>query len=285
MALIRATFLVPQVLGLDHYFGCNLHYAKLRTNSHWRNDVIPPEILYIPRLGWGESAARGTILLLSRPPTYTSYFCLVSRNYLTSGWFSWCKLFLLANSYIFWTCSNPGLASLSCTVKIKHPRHNPRSDFCLSRISDPGFNNRNKRGEKICCSTFFAATNITNSEIILFRKIVTGYRIFFCLHILTKKLTFFRPLPLPLPAPTRDFLNQLIIIRFLKGRQSASNFRIINPRSRPYLEVDICSDTIGIWKIFFLQFIDSGFCLQLKKTLKGRWKREKWGVGKKSNGR
>jgi hypothetical protein len=42
---------------------------------------------------------------------------------LTSGWFSGCKLFLFVHSYIFLTCSNPGLASLSCIVKIKHPRH------------------------------------------------------------------------------------------------------------------------------------------------------------------
>ncbi len=54
---------------------------------------------------------------------YISYFPFVSRKYLTIGIFSWCKLFLIDHSYIFLTCSNPGLASLSCTVKIKLLRH------------------------------------------------------------------------------------------------------------------------------------------------------------------
>ncbi len=71
----------------------------------------------------GESAAWVAILLLSRPPHILFLFCLVSRKYLTSGWFSWRKLFLVVHSCIFLTCSNSGLANLSCTVKIKHPRH------------------------------------------------------------------------------------------------------------------------------------------------------------------
>jgi len=129
-ALIRAIFLVPQVLRLDHYFGCNLHYAKLLLYSapaesnptaverrHSATDFVYPAV-------WvGSSMALVDILLLSRPPHILLIFPCVKEKYLTSGWFSGCKLFLFVHSYIFLTCSNPGLASLSCIVKIKHPRH------------------------------------------------------------------------------------------------------------------------------------------------------------------
>jgi hypothetical protein len=50
--------------------------------------------------------------------------------------------------------------------------------------------------------------------------------------------------------------------------QSASNLRIINPRSRPYLEMDICSDTIGIWKIFFFSSLTAVLVCNLKRHLK-----------------
>ncbi len=46
-----------QVLRLDHYFGRNLQYAKLSPIPRWRNDVIPPQTFYNPRLGSGESMA------------------------------------------------------------------------------------------------------------------------------------------------------------------------------------------------------------------------------------
>jgi hypothetical protein len=73
-------------------------------------------------LAWG-------ILRLEPPcyslqaPRYCFLFCFVSRSYLTSGWFSWCNLFLISYSFIFLSCSNPGQASLSCTVKAKLPQH------------------------------------------------------------------------------------------------------------------------------------------------------------------
>ncbi len=88
------------VLWLNHYFGCNV-------------------------CGGIHGLGRHLELLLA--PTYTFYFCLVSRNYLTSGCFPWCKLFLFVHSCNSSPCSNPDLASLSYTVKIKHPHH---SNFC-----------------------------------------------------------------------------------------------------------------------------------------------------------
>ncbi len=122
------------VLPLNHYFGCNLSYAKGSPNLCWLNDmsfrsgfcVIQGLNGRTPGLGGGiHGLGRHLDLLLAH--TYTSYFWLVSRNYLTSGCFSWCKLSLFVHSRNSSPCSNPGLASLSYTVKIQHPRH---STFC-----------------------------------------------------------------------------------------------------------------------------------------------------------
>ncbi len=64
---------------------------------------------------------------------------LVSRKYLTSGWFSWCKLCLFVHSSIFSTCCNPGLASLSCTVKNKvSAAHLPSTHTVLDCIKNTG---------------------------------------------------------------------------------------------------------------------------------------------------
>ncbi len=122
------------VLPLNHYFGCNLSYAKWSPNLCWPNDTsFRPGFCVIqgldgrtPGLGGGiRGLGQHLDLLLAH--TYTSYFWLVSRNYLTSGCFSWCKLSLFVHSYNSSPCSYPGLASLSWTVKIKHPQH---STFC-----------------------------------------------------------------------------------------------------------------------------------------------------------
>ncbi len=42
---------------------------------------------------------------LRSPLRFGSYFPFMSRNYMTSGLFSWCKFFLVAHSFIFSPCS------------------------------------------------------------------------------------------------------------------------------------------------------------------------------------
>ncbi len=44
-------------------------------------------------------------------------FCLVLLNYMRSGSFSWCKLFLLIRSCTRTPCSNSGMVNHCCTVK------------------------------------------------------------------------------------------------------------------------------------------------------------------------
>ncbi len=79
----------------------------------------------IPRLGFGipprPKQAYGPILDLSSPKLYL--FSFMSRSYMIF-WVVF-SLFLIAHSSFFLTCSNPGLASLSCTVKTKLLWHSP----------------------------------------------------------------------------------------------------------------------------------------------------------------
>ncbi len=62
---------------------------------------------------------------------HASYFSFISWKYMTSGLFSWCKLFLIAQSLIISLCSKSGLANLSCTAGIKLPQH--RYQFLLNK--------------------------------------------------------------------------------------------------------------------------------------------------------
>jgi len=79
----------------------------------------------IPRLGFGipprPKQASGAILDLSSPTLYL--FSFISRSYMIF-WVVF-SLFLIAHSSFFLTFSNPGLASLSCTVKTKLLWHSP----------------------------------------------------------------------------------------------------------------------------------------------------------------
>jgi hypothetical protein len=51
-------------------------------------------------------------------------FCLIWSNYLNSGCFSWCQLFLLIHSCNFSQCNKSGLVNLCFTAKNMHTRHN-----------------------------------------------------------------------------------------------------------------------------------------------------------------
>jgi hypothetical protein len=73
-------------------------------------------------------------ILISSSPRRCFLFSLMSRNYLTSGLFSWCDLFLIAYSSIFSSCSNPGLARLSCTVKTKLSQQKYLLYFNIQRL-------------------------------------------------------------------------------------------------------------------------------------------------------
>ncbi len=105
-------------------FWPQLQSACCCPNSRWQIAVV---IRQRPTSSWQIAVvvhqSRCTIYVLgchlglSWALVYTSYFCLVSRNYLTSGCFPWCKLLLLFHSWNFSLCSNSGLVNLCCTVK------------------------------------------------------------------------------------------------------------------------------------------------------------------------
>jgi hypothetical protein len=109
--------------------------AKVRICKHLRSpgidskeSISPAESGYrtagVPR----PSHCPPWLGLLSYPPISCSWyflFCLIFINYLISGCFFICKLFLLIYSCNFPLCSIYGLVNLCCTltVKNKHPWH------------------------------------------------------------------------------------------------------------------------------------------------------------------
>ncbi len=66
------------------------------------------------RLGWGDLPRLAPFWISLH---HASHFSFVSRNYMISGLFSWCKLFLIAQSFIFSLCSKSGMVNLSCTTQ------------------------------------------------------------------------------------------------------------------------------------------------------------------------
>jgi hypothetical protein len=80
-------------------------------------------VINLPRNDQGHSKPVIILYLTSTHLHLYFLFCLVFINYMSSGWYSWCKLFFLIYCCNLPLCSIPGLVSFCCTVKNNHPRH------------------------------------------------------------------------------------------------------------------------------------------------------------------
>ena len=109
---------VVKLASTRHWLGLPLFFNKF---FDWTNTLT------LALLFWSTKAvvqSSAWVSILVPPwPLHILIILPLSRNYLTSAYFSWCKLFLLFHSCYFSLCSNSGLVNLCCTVKNKHPRH------------------------------------------------------------------------------------------------------------------------------------------------------------------